>query len=522
MKLLLTIFSLLFTCSLLAQVPDVQHYDFQLQLSDQHDSIKGIATIRFRYTDTFPSVRFNLAGVQRGRGMRVKEVRIKDKSIAFSHQQNDLFIDMRQLDRQQPEQKVVIHYAGIPADGLIISRNKYGSRTFFADNWPNRAHHWIPCNDRPDDKASVSFSVIAPAHYQVISNGLQVEETNAGRSLKQTVWQEPTPIPTKVMVIGVAEMAVGMLDSAAGVPISAWVFPQDREKGFKDFALTKGMLEFFNQYIGLYPFKKLANVQSRTRFGGMENASAIFYEENTPTGKGTHEDRMAHEVAHQWFGDMVSEKSFAHLWISEGFATYCTNLYWEQKYGKAAFEDRLRAGRQEILDFVAHNKTSVVNNTSDLQSLLNANSYEKGGWFLHMLRRQLGDAVFRQVVQAFYKNYAGANADTRDFQKLAEEISRQNLQSFFDQWLYHPGVPRCNITWIHSRGKVHLVIQQTSETVYDFPLELAFVDANGKQTIHRIQVNKIKDRLELPAREKPTVILLDPNVNLLFEGTIRE
>ncbi|OLY91695.1 Peptidase family M1 [Cnuella takakiae] len=522
MKLLLTLSAVLLASLLQAQVPDVQHYDFQLQLSDQHDSIRGVATIRFQYTDTFSSVRFNLAGLQRGKGMRVNEVRAKDKRIAFSHQQNDLFIDMRGLDRQQPEQEVVIQYAGIPADGLIISRNKYGSRTFFADNWPNRAHHWLPCNDRPDDKASVRFSVTAPAHYQVIANGLQVEETNAGKGLKQTVWQEPTPIPTKVMVIGVAEMAVGLLDSAAGVPVSAWVYPQDREKGFKDFALTKGMLDYFHQYIGPYPFKKLANVQSRTRFGGMENASAIFYEENTPTGKGTHEDRMAHEVAHQWFGDMVSEKSFAHLWISEGFATYCTNLYWEYKYGKAAFEDRLRAERQQVVDFVAHNKTSVVNTTSDLQSLLNANSYEKGGWFLHMLRRKLGDAVFRQVLQAFYKNYAGANADTRDFQKLAEEISRQNLQPFFDQWLYHPGVPRLNITWAHSRGKVQLQLQQTGETIYHFPLELAFVDAKGKQTLHRIQVNKVKERYELPSREKPTVILLDPNVNLLFEGTIRE
>lgn len=505
-----------------AQVPDVQHYDFNLRLSDQHDSIHGDAHIRFQYRDTSHAIRFNLAGRHHGKGMAVQSVQSNGKQVAFSHQQNDLFIDRKSLVADSNGYNISIQYAGIPADGLIISQNKYGDRTFFADNWPNRAQQWLPCNDHPSDKATVSFSVTAPDHYQVIANGVQTEKTDLPGENTRTVWQEKVAIPTKVMVIGAARMAVGLLDSASGVPISAWVYPQDRDKGFKDYRLTREMLQFFSSYIGPYAFEKLANVQSKTIFGGMENASAIFYAENTVTGDGSNEDLMAHEVAHQWFGNTVTEKSFAHLWLSEGFATYCTNLFLEHKYGLARLQDRLREERQQVLDFATRNHVAVVRETNDLMSLLNANSYQKGGWVLHMLRRRVGDATFRKILQEYYRTYRGINADTRDFQAVAESVSRHELDAFFDQWLYQPGLPRFTITWKYNSGKVQLQLQQTGETVCHFPLELALVDAKGKQTLQRIQVDKVKARYELPAREKPTVVLLDPNVNLLFEGTIRE
>src|SRR5207249_666261 len=129
-------------------------------------------------------------------------------------------------------------------------------------------------------------------------------------------------------------------DSPKNIPVSAWVYPQDSAKGFYDYALATEILKFYANYIAPYPYKKLANVQSKTIFGGMENASAIFYAENSVNGERTSEDLLAHEIAHQWFGDMASETSFEHLWLSEGFATYFTDLYFEKKYGKEAMVTR--------------------------------------------------------------------------------------------------------------------------------------------------------------------------------------
>ena len=128
--------------------------------------------------------------------------------------------------------EVIINYRGIPADGLIISKNKFGKRTFFSDNWPNRAHNWIPCNDNPADKATVEFLVVAPSHYQVISNGIQIEESSFGDNNKETHWKEDVPLPTKVMAIGAADFAVNYVGDVNCIPVSSWVFPEDRNDGF--------------------------------------------------------------------------------------------------------------------------------------------------------------------------------------------------------------------------------------------------------------------------------------------------
>jgi aminopeptidase N len=507
---------------LLAQTPDVQHYRFSVQLSDAYDTIRGQAVVMYQMAQPSAAVHLHLQSVHNGRGMKVLSVQAEGKAIPFSHSGDVLHVTFAQTQPTATTRELVIHYAGIPADGLIISKNKYGDRTFFSDNWPNRARQWIPCNDRPDDKASVEFIVTAPMHYQVISNGVQVEETAVSSTHKKHHWKESVAIPTKVMVIGAARMAAGFIDSAVGVPVSAWVYPQDRDKGFHDYAITGRMLQFFSQYIGPYGFQKLANVQSKTEFGGMENASAIFYAETSVTGDRRNEDLMAHEVAHQWFGNMATERSFAHLWLSEGFATYLTNIYLERQYGVKALQDRMRSDRETVIQFARQSSRPVVDPTDNLMSLLNANSYQKGGWVLHLLRRKVGDAPFQKILQTYYARYRGSNADTDDFRKVAEEVSGISLEPFFQQWLYGPGVPKVEVRWKYSRGQLQLVVQQTGDEFFDFPLEIALVNSAGQQELHTLHINKIRDSFSVPATAKPTVLLLDPNVNMLFEGSVRE
>ena len=318
---------------------DVQHYEFNIKVSDNNDSLIGRAVITVRFTEKTNTVRFDLASINdTGRGMMVTEVKENNLSVPFRHTDNSISIPLSKTTALNEIRKFEIVYKGIPADGLIISRNKFKHRTLFADNWPNRAHFWIPCKDHLSDKAAVDFIVTAPTHYQVIANGVKTEETNLNDQYRVTHWKEETPLPTKIMVIGVADFAVDYPGETNGIPVSSWIFPEQKEKGFYDYAQALDILPFFIKNVGPYAYKKLANVQSKTIFGGMENAGAIFYSESSVTGTRRSEGLLAHEIAHQWFGDMASEKSFAHLWLSEGFATYFTNIYWQHKFGREAFQ----------------------------------------------------------------------------------------------------------------------------------------------------------------------------------------
>jgi aminopeptidase N len=498
---------------------DVLHYQFEIGLSDLSDTIKGKATVTARFLQPVDTFTLDMIGVNANTGKGMQPVLSGTDKVVFK---DDKF-------RIIPSGKIkagdvrtyVIAYKGIPADGLIISKNKFGHRTFFSDNWPDRARHWIPCVDNPADKASVEFIVTAPAHYQVVSNGIQVEETNLPGDLKLTHWKEDIPLPTKVMVIGAADFAVQQAGTVGCVPVSSWVFPDNRQEGFLDYAPAKDILSFFIDYIGPYPYKKLANIQSKTIFGGMENAGAIFYFENSVNGRQNQDGLIAHEIVHQWFGDMATEKSFAHLWLSEGFATYLTILYMEKKYGADTARLLRATDRQQVIDFVKTSDRPVVDSISAFMDLLNNNSYQKGGWVLHMLRRLLGDTVFHKGIQQYYAAYAGKNADTRDLQAIFEKVSGKNLSGFFQQWLYTPGIPTLDIQWnyVVAERKINLTIKQLQKDLFRFSLELLIETSPGKSQVKTVEVTELIQSFSIPVKEKPLLVKADPGVNLLFEGS---
>ena len=202
---------------------DVLHYKFEIELNDQNDSIRGKALIRFIPLENAAAFSFDLVMANKNKkGMRVTARSLDNSNNSIIKVQlfgKKIFLHTRTLVQKGDTSDISISYTGIPADGLIISKNKYGNRTFFADNWPNRARNWIPCVDDPADKASVEFVVTAPNKYQVISNGILMEETNLPGNKKLTHWKEAVELPTKVMVIGVAEFAVGYAGDAEGIPV---------------------------------------------------------------------------------------------------------------------------------------------------------------------------------------------------------------------------------------------------------------------------------------------------------------
>lgn len=500
---------------------DVLHYKFQIGLNDATDTIYGVAEINVKFLQSSNQLSFDLALLNdKGKGMVVGKV--EGSSVRGSMSKGEkISIHLSKNFNAGDTTSFVIPYQGIPADGLIISKTKYGRRSFFADNWPDRGHNWLPCHEDPADKATVEFIVTAPEHYQVVANGIQVEESSCGNGNKLTHWKEETPISTKVMVIGVADFAVNLAGYVNDrIPVYSWVYPENKDKGFFDYALAKDILPFYISNVGPYGYKKLANVQSKTRFGGLENANTIFYSESSVSGTRSSEGTIAHEIAHQWFGNMATEKSFGHLWLSEGFATYFTILYFENKYGKDTAIRMLKEDRQQVIEYSQKSSTPVVDTAQkDYMKLLNANSYQKGGWVLHMLRRELGDSVFWKSIRKYYATYAGSIAGTEDLQKVFEEVSGKNLKHFFQQWLYTPGQPLLKLRWKYNETSktLNINIEQLQKQLFEFPLEIKIVYGGGKFLYKRMNISKQSESFIVSAEEKPTDLVLDPDVSLLFE-----
>lgn len=510
---------------------DVLHYTFSLQLGDASDEIIGEAAVTVSFSaDTITTFTLDLVGKRPGRsqtGMTVNRVLSGDQEVPFEHRDDRLQVKLEAPAEPGEERTFLISYRGIPADGLIISTNKYGERTFFGDNWPNRARHWLPTIDHPSDKATVEFVIQAPDHYEVVSNGELVEEKDLPGPLTLTHWRATAPLPTKVMVIGVADFAIEVAGEHDGIPVQSWVYPADSLRGFFDFAVAQRILGFFDDRIGPYPYEKLANVQSTTKYGGMENAGAIFYHEDAITGTRNNERLLAHEIAHQWFGDGVTERDWHHIWLSEGFATYFAELYTEAIYGRDRMLQFMRDAREKVFAYERQAPDSPLVDTTivDLNQLLNPNSYQKGAWVLHMLRYVVGDEVFWDGIQQYYEKYRNGNALTEDFQQEMEAVYGEDLSWFFQQWVYRPGHPIFDGTWHYDAtgGKleIHLRQVQRGETTFIVPIEVAIKTGESSYSrLETLQVTARNQTFTLEADGAPTDIVLDPQDWLLIEADL--
>jgi len=504
------------------QIIDVQHYDFSISLSDTSDMIFSNAVITILFNNPLQVFTLDLADKdENGKGMVVKNVKVNGIETKFRHHDDSLYV-YYDVVKPNSTAMVSVEYSGIPSGGLIISKNKFGERTFFGDNWPDLAHNWLPCVDHPSDKATVEFKVSAPDNYEVIANGDMIKETTTDHHYKITDWQSHEPLPTKVMVIGVADFAIDDVENNLDIPVSTWVYPMNADKGFADYMNATEPLSFYISHIGPYPFSKLANVQSTTLFGGMENAGNIFYAENLVTGNQKQEEIIAHEIAHQWFGNSVSEGNWHHVWLSEGFATYLTDLYYEYKYGSDVFKSRMETDRKVVIRYATRNFAPVIDTTiTDYLDLLNPNSYEKGAWFLHMLRKELGDELFMESIRTFYEKYKYSNALTIDFQNIVDSITGKDLISFFEQWLSKAGHPVINIMWYQKKKNVLVQIEQLQKgTVFDFPLELGFVSKDGSVKRETLHINKVLENYSFPVESTIENLVPDPDVWLLYEGKV--
>lgn len=513
---------------------DVQHYAFTLEVQDRDDRIAGIAAVDLLFTrDGDTTLRLDLVGhdAATGKGMTVERVTSGGAALAYTHRSDVLTITLPRASTRGQRRRVEVTYAGVPASGLKIANNRHGDRTFFSDNWPTRARHWLPVVDHPYDKATDEMIVTAPAHYQVVSNGLLAEQTDLPNGRRRTHWRQGVPIAPWLYVLGVARFAVQQVDTFGGKSIQTWVYAQDRDAGFHDFATpTKDVLAYYSDRIGPFAYEKLANVQSNSVAGGMEAASAIFYSEASVVGDRNERWRnvVIHEIAHQWFGNAVTESDWDDVWLSEGFATYFTLLFIEHQYGHDEFLRGLASSRERVLAFDKENPDyRIVHDTlSDMAKVTTGQVYQKGAWTLHMLRGMIGDEAFWKGIRAYYAAHFNSHATTADFRAAMEQASGRDLRGFFDQWLTRGGLVRLQGDWQHdaAAGTVTVRLRQTDAArLFTMPIQVAVYTAgNAVPAITTVEVSGATHEFRLPATTRPARVVLDPNQFVLMESAFTE
>lgn len=500
---------------------DVKNYDVTLELDDSTNVIHGYELITFELKTECDSFFIDLQSFGDSTGMKIQSpLEIDAKTTNYRHENNRLWIQANPLWKAGSLHEIRFYYSGIPETGLIIGENKFGNRTFFGDNWPNRAHHWFACVDHPTDKATIKYTVVVPSEYDCIATGKFVSRRPVYEG-KKTKYEFVTSInlPTKVMVIGVADFVWDLYPSDFDFDVSGWAYPENAKEGISDMNVSVEVLEYFVDILGNYPFEKLANVQSTTQFGGMENAGNIFYDENAITGEGTMEALIAHEIAHQWFGNSASEEDWPHLWLSEGFATYLTDLYWEQKYGRVAMNERLINERIRVLNFAKTYDHPVVDTEYEkLMYLLNPNSYQKGAWFLHMLREEIGDSAFFVGIRTYYEAFQYSNATTEDFRQIMEEVSDRQLKNFFEQWLFTSGHPVFSFETKNGAGETEFIVNQIQKgPLFTCSLEVEVIYTDKTSEIITIPISRRTSSILIPSKKSIASYRYDPNVKLLYE-----
>lgn len=441
---------------------DAVRYDISVSLPGVDSSVSVAITTEWRRGGARPLV-LDLDSV-----FTVRRVAVNGAVVRWRHQGRRIVIPIDA--RVGATFRTDIQYDGIPRDGLIIRGGEL-ARTIFADNWPDRARYWLAVQDHPADKAAVTWRIDAPDGYTLVANGRLEGIDSLPDARRRWRFRNDEPIPTYTMVVGMARFAITAMPAAACavrcVPVSVYTYPEDSATAVNGaFRRVSDMIDFFAARIAPFPYAELRHVQSSTRFGGMENSTAIFYDQ-----KAVHEGRMsestvAHETAHQWFGDAVTEADWHHVWLSEGFATYGAALWAGHVGGDSGLRREMTRARTRVLASEATERPILDSAITDRMKLLNTNSYEKGSWVLHSLRGLIGDSAFFRGIRRYYRAYTHRAALSSDFVRVMSAESGSDLEWYFRQALTRPGYPILEATAALDGGHLSIAVRQTQPAAW--------------------------------------------------------
>lgn len=521
----------------------VDHYVFKLEVAEDSHEIKG---------ETAVTVRFTAASVDRifldltarkpdGQGMAIAQVTEKGSGtpLRYTHEGDRLTILLGRAPKAGEVREYSITYSGIPEDGMRFGTSRQNERAIFTWNWPTKMRDWAPTLDHVSSKVTTEFVVTAPEKYSVVANGLLQSEVALGDGRKVTHWKQGVPITPWLNALGIARFQVYYGGTERGVPLQIWAPAGSKLDVENGFAVARRAISFFGDTVGPYPYEKLAQVVAPFDRSSTEHASVIFYGDGgTRDGaeplamRGdslqlTRVSLLAHEIAHQWFGNSITEDGWGDVWLSEGFATYFSDLYAEHYEGLDAFVTALKAGRIGALAAERRERDPIITTVDDGDGPdLSRVQYAKGGWFLHMLRNQMGSPEFFKGIKIYYARHGGGHATTADFQRTMEEVSGQDLEWFFEQWLTRVDAPKLDATWSYDAEAkaVRLSISQLQPgDAYRLPIEIGFADEpGGPVQIHKVEMDKKTQNFSVPAPKAPAQLSLDPNTSLLADMTLTQ
>ena len=427
---------------------------------------------------------------------------------------------------------VAVQYSCTPAKGLFFIHADSGSTERHDQIWSQGEdtdnRYWFPCYDYPNDKATSEVIATVPDSFSLVSNGRLVKETHdTSRRTRTFHWKQEKPHSSYLIMVAAGKYAIAKA-KYRNIPLLYYVPPEDTANISWTFAKTPSMMRFFEELTGVpYPWEKYAQIViDDFMWGGMENTSAVTLNTATVVDSCASLDFpsdgvVAHELAHMWWGDLVTPRDWTDLWLNEGFATYFEALYTEATLGENEFQYEmiLASAASRNADRLQGRKP-VVSEESYL-----VNVYSRGAWVLHMLRDVLGDEAFQRGLRYYLKKYQYGNAETREFKLALEDATGQNLDWFFDQWLYGAGYPRLKAatTWDSSAHMLQITVRQTQETdsltgIFRFPLNVECTTASDKTT-KRFWVERDSQTFSVPLERRPLMVILDKGYHVLKELT---
>jgi len=420
-----------------------------------------------------------------------------------------------------------------PREGLkFVDGSPDNPRLVWSDSWPDNVHHWFPCFDYPNDKVTSEIVATVKSGLKVASNGRLVgvaEDAAAGTVTYH--WSQDLPHSTYLIFLAAAPYVV-VRDSFGNLPVNYWVYPGDEAKAGPTYGKTPEMIAYFNRLFGYdYPWQKYDQI-SVPLGGGAESTSATAMTSRIMVAEADEPDFTAigivsHELAHQWWGDLITLRSWGHAWMNESFGTYSDYLYHRHDRGEDEgainLQNKLSAYLREA--HTRYIRPIVSDRYGKPEDMFDSHSYPKGALVLHMLRSILGDEIFFQTLSHFLHRYAFDAVDTADFIRSVKTVSGQNLDWFFDQWLFKPGHPVFDIRneWDAAKKTVRLKVAQVQDfargvPVFRVPVSVKIVTAGGTAT-HRVWIREREETLEFPAETKPLLVRFDAANELIKEAT---
>ena len=501
------------------------HYLIDIRLDEVRETVTGITTVTLTpYIDSLTEV------VLDAEGMTFGKIRAGKDSLAWSADSSTVTVKLSKPLMMKDTVKISLEYSCKPKEGMtfIKADSAYPERRWqiWSQGESTTNHFWFPCYDFPNEKSTSEVIVTVNAKFSALSNGKLIDvRENRKEGTRTFHWKESKPHPSYLVMVAAGEYTI-LHDKAGKLPLEYWVYPDDTLNARIAFHETPAMIRFFNEKIGFdYPWEKYGQILCQDHFGGMENTSATTLADGwAVTDRRARIDDLptsliAHELAHQWWGDAVTCRDWRHLWLNESFASYFDPLYEEFSLGRDEFDYTMSENQQAgINSDTSRGRKPVVSEDS-----YGTNIYPRGAAILHMLRFVLGDQLFWKSIHQYITDNQFKSAETNDLKNAIEKATGQNLYWFFDEWLYKAGHPVFDVSyrWNDSSRSISLSVRQTQTVdsltpVFRTPVDVEVTTPEGSVT-HRLNILTRDTVFTLNASSRPLMVVFDKGNWLLKE-----